>query len=110
MSHESHTESGAGRVHTKVSFSSSFWLVIILVGLFISALNFIQAQKGGEGHEGHGATKEHAGSEGHGDAKHEEHGAATEAGSHGTEAAKPEAEHHDETKPEAKGEHAPEHK
>jgi hypothetical protein len=40
---------------TIVSFKNSFWLVIILVGLFISALNFIQAQKGGE--EGEASEK-----------------------------------------------------
>jgi hypothetical protein len=33
---------------TIISFKNSFWLVIIVVGLFVAALNFIQAESGGE--------------------------------------------------------------
>jgi hypothetical protein len=39
-----------------VSFKNSFWLVIIIVGLFIAALNFIKAESGGE-EEGKGSEK-----------------------------------------------------
>lgn len=39
-----------------VSFKNSFWLVIIVVGLFIAALNFIAAESGGE--EGKGEATE----------------------------------------------------
>ena len=54
MSHDT------GHGHSKevksiISFKHSFWLVIIIVGLFIAALNFIQAEKGGE--EGKVETK-----------------------------------------------------
>ncbi len=47
--------------HTKenktiISFKNSFWLVIIIVGLFIAALNFVKAESGGE--EGKGEAKE----------------------------------------------------
>ncbi len=41
---------------TIISFKNSFWLVIIVVGLFVAALNFIQAESGGE--EGKGEVKE----------------------------------------------------
>jgi len=55
MSHDTHHE------HSKenksvISFKNSFWLVVILVGLFIAAVNFIQAESGGE--EGKGEAKE----------------------------------------------------
>ena len=69
-----------------ISFGNSFWLVIILVGLFIAAINFVQVESAGEGHEG-----------GHGEATHEmhqggheaagNHEATHEAASHATEAA-----------------------
>ncbi|MEO6832202.1 MAG: hypothetical protein ABI378_07380 [Chitinophagaceae bacterium] len=47
----------ADRKKSKSSFRSSFWFVIILVGLFIGALNFIKAMSHGE--EGHEATEPH---------------------------------------------------
>ena len=31
-----------------ISFKNSFWLVVIIVGLFVAALNFIQAESHGE--------------------------------------------------------------
>ena len=31
-----------------ISFKNSFWLVVIIVGLFVAALNFIQAESGAE--------------------------------------------------------------
>ena len=43
MAHETHSETNPAREKSKVSFVSSFWLVVILVGLFIGALNFIPA-------------------------------------------------------------------
>jgi hypothetical protein len=74
-----------------ISFGNSFWLVIILVGLFIASVNFIQVESAGEGHEG-----------GHGETTHETHhtgghGAPTgheathEATEHPAEAAEPAA-------------------
>jgi hypothetical protein len=42
---------------SKTSFRASFWLVLILVGLFIAALNFISVMGHEEG--GHEATTEH---------------------------------------------------
>ena len=67
MSHD--TQHGKPtEVKSIISFKNSFWLVIIIVGLFIAALNFVQVEsKGGE--EGHGeATKMH---ETHAEAAHE---------------------------------------
>ena len=69
MSHETH---GTGENKTIISFKNSFWLVVILGGLFVAALNFIQAESGGEEHvhgEAHGtemkAHEEHQGGGGH---------------------------------------------
>ncbi len=50
MSHDTHHGQTAEN-KAKISFGNSFWLVIILVGLFIAALNFVQAESGSEGHE-----------------------------------------------------------
>lgn len=55
MSNETHGNTGENK--TIISFKNSFWLVVILVGLFIAALNFVQAESAGEG-EGHGEGKE----------------------------------------------------
>ena len=46
MSHEQSKEN-----KTIISFKNSFWLVVIIVGLFIAALNFIKAESG-SGDEG----------------------------------------------------------
>jgi hypothetical protein len=54
MSHDTHDKTGENK--TIVSFKNSFWLVIIIVGLFIAALNFVQAESGGET-EGPGGGK-----------------------------------------------------
>jgi hypothetical protein len=44
----------SGELKSKTAFRSSFWFVLILVGLFIAALNFIEVMgHGEEGHEGH---------------------------------------------------------
>ena len=70
---------------TIISFKNSFWLVVILVGLFVAALNFINAESGSEEGEGHEKTEMHG-------AKHEE----------GHEATHSEAtEHHEEAAPHA---------
>lgn len=51
-SHEASTHhQEAGEPRSKTSMSASFWFVIILVGLFIAALNFINVM--GNGSEGH---------------------------------------------------------
>lgn len=42
------------RKKSKSSFSSSFWFVVILVGLFIASLNFIKVT--GHHEEGHGTA------------------------------------------------------
>ncbi len=56
MSHDTnHGQSTENK--TIISFKNSFWLVIIIVGLFIAALNFIQVESAGEG-EGEGKGKE----------------------------------------------------
>ena len=55
MSQDTHQESSREN-KTIISFRNSFWLVVIIVGLFVAALNFIQAESKGE--EGKGETKE----------------------------------------------------
>ena len=44
MAHDSNQQSNPIDKKAVVSFQSSFWLVIILVFLFIGALNFMQAE------------------------------------------------------------------
>jgi hypothetical protein len=48
MSHEEHqgTHHTSENNKSKTAFKSSFWFVVILVGLFIAALNFISAESG----------------------------------------------------------------
>ncbi len=85
MGHDTH---GTNENKTIISFKNSFWLVIIIVGLFIAALNFIQDVSSDEGHghsEGHGTEmKAH---EGHSGGGHEAEHAAPPAEEHHTEAA-----------------------
>ena len=47
MSHDTQGQSKENK--TIISFKNSFWPVIIIVGLFIAALNFIKAESSGEG-------------------------------------------------------------
>ena len=54
MSHDTH-HGHSKENKTIISFKNSFWLIVILVGLFVAALNFVQAESGGE--EGHEGTK-----------------------------------------------------
>jgi hypothetical protein len=42
---------------TIISFTNAFWLVVIIVGLFIGALNFIKAEGNDEEGKGEGAEK-----------------------------------------------------
>ena len=66
MAHETHNDSNSEKSKSIVSFKSSFWLVVILVGLFIAALNFIKVMGNHEEGKGekaettemHGAAKE----------------------------------------------------
>lgn len=108
MAHGTHNDAHSERSKSKVSFKSSFWLVVILVGLFIAALNFISAMSHHEGGEGkHEATEHHeAGS--NETPKHEE-GHAEAAGQEAKEGAKEAAgsEKHEaaETKEAAAAEH-----
>ena len=46
MAHDTHGHPKENK--TIISFKNSFWLVIIIVGLFIAALNFVKAEGGGE--------------------------------------------------------------
>ena len=48
---------------TIISFKNSFWLVIIIVGLFIAALNFVKAESGPGEEKGKEATEMKAGGE-----------------------------------------------
>ena len=47
-----HHDSHSDEIKSKTAFKSSFWFVIILVGLFIAALNFINVMGSEEGHHG----------------------------------------------------------
>ena len=40
-----------------ISFKNSFWLVIIIVGLFVAALNFVKAESGNDEEKGKEATE-----------------------------------------------------
>ena len=52
MSHDTHHDTPKEN-KTIISFKNSFWLVVIIVGLFVAALNFVQAESHGEeGKEG----------------------------------------------------------
>lgn len=72
---------------TIIPFKNGFWLVIIIVGLFIASLNFIQAEQGGEEGEGKEKTEMKGGHEASG----EKEGKKTEEGKKAEEA-KPAAE------------------
>lgn len=48
---------------TIISFKNSFWLVIIIVGLFVAALNFIKAESGNDEEKGKETTEMKAGGE-----------------------------------------------
>lgn len=52
-----HNGHEADRARSKSSFQSSFWFVIILVGLFIAALNFVNVMSKGEGEKGEAKTE-----------------------------------------------------
>ena len=58
MAHETHHHADNS---PKTSYNSALWFVIILVGLFVAAVNFINVMGGDEaGHgAGHGATESH---------------------------------------------------
>lgn len=46
-----HDDENNNEIKSKTAFRSSFWFVLILVGLFIAALNFINIM--GDSNEGH---------------------------------------------------------
>ncbi len=63
MAHDTHAHDDHGTTHhavhnanlsSKVGLGSSFWVAIILVGLFVAAVNFIGAMSGG-GHDEKGS-------------------------------------------------------
>lgn len=63
MAHDTHHDTNHASSEMKksaTSYRSAFWFVIILVGLFIAAVNFVNVMghDEGEGHEGH--ATEHA--------------------------------------------------
>ncbi len=115
MAHETHNDANSERNKSIVSFKSSFWLVVILVGLFVAALNFINVMKSEEGHEGKAEATEMHGEKAH-EAKHEgaaeEHGGqpAQAATTEGEAAKEAKTENKDQPKAEAGKETAPEHK
>ena len=82
MSHESNQKSKENQF--AVPFSSAFWLVVILVGLYIAGLNFVAAESGDEGEKKEttemkaGGEKEGTKTEAATEAKKEEGGKAEE--------------------------------
>lgn len=69
MSHEAHHDTHHHVEDPKptTSFRSAFWFVLILAGLFVAAVNFVDVM--GHDEEGHGGghATEHATGTGHGD-------------------------------------------
>ena len=62
MSHD--TNHGTSKENkTIISFKNSFWLVIIIVGLFVAALNFVKAESGPGEEKEKEATEMKAGGE-----------------------------------------------
>ena len=64
MAHETHNGEKAEKAKSLISFKSSFWLVVILVGLFIAALNFIKVMgtsEEGKGKKGESTEEMHGG-------------------------------------------------
>mgnify|MGYP000011431633 CR=1 FL=1 len=72
MSHDTHSTKADNRPGS--SFTSSIWFMLILAGLFICAVNFVEVMShddGGHGEGGH--ATEHAAPHGH-DGGHDAHG------------------------------------
>lgn len=67
MSHDTH-HGHSTENKSIISFKNSFWLVAILVGLFIAALNFVQVESKPEA-EAHGHEMKHG--DAHQSASHE---------------------------------------
>ena len=61
MSHDTHGHSKENQ--TIISFKNSFWLVVIIVGLFFAALNFVKAESGSDEGEGKEKTEMKANAE-----------------------------------------------
>jgi hypothetical protein len=95
MSHDTHQHTEAKG--PKTPLGSAFWFVLVLVLLFIAAVNFVNVMSHDEG-EGHGAAQHEAVEGGHG------HEAAAAHEEHATEAAP--AEHAADTTVQATEEHA----
>jgi outer membrane biosynthesis protein TonB len=76
MSHDTH-HGHSTENKTIISFKNAFWLVVILVGLFVAALNFVQVESKPEAEEHHGHEMMHE--DAHHAAKAEAHEAAPAA-------------------------------
>lgn len=100
MSHEAHhdTHHQPAEATPTTSFRSSVWFVIILAGLFIAAVNFVNVMGHDEG-EGHGSEAHHTESvSGHHPSSHEA-GAAAEAATTGSDTQNAEEAHPAEEAP-----------
>src|SRR5262245_3052804 len=76
MAHETHHETSNGtEKKSKTSMSASFWFVLILAGLFIAAVNFINVVSN-EHEEGEKTEQSH---EAHSEAAHTEAGTPAES-------------------------------
>jgi len=86
MSHETHHHPQDNKPTT--SYNSAFWFVIILVGLFIAAVNFVNVMGHDEeeGHGGHESTEMHGSHEAAASQSHEgENGTVTPSDEHAAE-------------------------
>lgn len=89
MSHEAHHEEHhegpeIDITKSKPAFSASFWFMLILAGLFIASLNFVNVMgKPEEGHGGHGGSHGTKTEMPAGGGHHTESGEAEMEGGHG---------------------------
>ncbi|GAA4467910.1 hypothetical protein GCM10023093_24520 [Nemorincola caseinilytica] len=89
MGHDTHGHSTENKAI--ISFGNGLWLVIILVGLFIAALNFVQVESASEGHGEATHETHHGAAGGHEAAPAAHHDAAPKNETHEAEGA-----HHNE--------------
>lgn len=95
MAHDTHQEhhtSEPENVKVGTSYRSAFWFTIILAGLFIAAVNFVNVMSHDDegGHDaGHGTEQHAAPGEGHGSEAPQGHSdeGASDVGGHATEPA-----------------------
>lgn len=74
MSHDTHTHHVQEDKRPGSSFTSAIWFVILVVGLFVAAVNFVDVMSHDDGGHDAGHATEHAAPAGHGKANHDAQG------------------------------------